>query len=169
MSRVISILFLLCMLCGCSAFKESVGDYIKDSVAQSVEADLDKKLALRDTSIAEIKSVIAVSGDGRLTPQDTLITAKEMLKDYLVLEADRLVTDKVNKAKANLVTSDQLEQHKGKFWNWLIVTFGGGLLTFLARTLQSVKTQKGFHERLALLEKLLGQDLPEGDDGGSKT
>lgn len=169
MSRVIPILFVLLTLCGCASFKKDVGDYIKDSVVQSVEADLDKKLALRDTSIAEIQSVIAASGDGRLTARETIVTAKEMVKDFIVLEADKLVTDKVNQAKANLVTAEQLETHKGKFWNWLIVTCGGGLLTFLTRTMQSIKTQKGFHERLTLLEKLLGQDLPEGGDGGSKT
>jgi hypothetical protein len=163
MSRVIPILFLLLVLCGCASFKKDVGDYIKDSVVQSVEADLDKKLALRDTSIAEIQSVIAASGDGRLTARETIVTAKEMVKDFIVLEADKLVQDKVDKAKANLVTTDQLETHKGKFWNWLIITCGGGLLTFLGKAAHSLTVQKGFHSRLIVLEKLLGQNLEPED------
>lgn len=159
MKYVIPFLFLMMMLCGCASFKKDVGDYVKESVIQSIEADLDKKLALRDTSIADIKSVIAASGDGRLTARETIITAREMVKDFVVLEADKLVSDKVNAAKANLVTADQLETHKGKFWNWLIVSCGGGLLTILGKAAHSLSVQKGFHARLSILEKLLGQNL----------
>ena len=162
------------MFCGCASFKKDVGDYIKYSVIQSVESDLDKKLALRDTSIAEIQSVIAASGDGRLTARETIVTAKEMVKDFIVLEADKLVQDKVDKAKANLVTTDQLETHKGKFWNWLIVTFGGIFVPFLGKLVHSLSVEKGFHERIGVLEKILGQkfaaaDGEENDGAGSKT
>lgn len=151
----------LVMIMGCSAFKESVGDYIKESVVEYVESDLDKKLAVRDLSIAEIKSVLNIgSGTSPI---------KEITKDFLALEAEKIVTERVNRAKANLISKDQFDTKTNKFWNWMIVTFGSLLLGIIGKYIRSLSVEKGFKDRLIVLEKLLGQDLDGDGSVGNKS
>jgi hypothetical protein len=161
MRLVILFIFALIVPAGCSSFKKDVGDYVKDAVVQQVEADIDTRLASHDLSIAEIKSMIVVSSDGRFTAKDMITTAKDLVKDFVALEAQKIIDDKIEKAKANLVTSDQLETHKGKFWNWLLVSFGGVLVPFVGKFVHSLSQEKGFRDRLTVLEGLLGQKFEQ--------
>lgn len=156
MKKIIACSCIL-IFCGCASFKEDVGDYIKDAVVESVEKDVEAKLAARGISLEEIKTTLELnSGD----PLKTATAVKNLTKDFVLLETNKLIKDHV--AKANLASKDDLDSAGKSHFKWLFTTVSGLALTGLGALIKNARNNSGFSKRLVLLEKSTGQDL-DGD------
>ena len=147
-------LFLVALLAtpGCSALKSDVGDYVTDAVVQKIEADVEAKLQTRGVSLAEIKSVTDANGDGKITPQEVLSVTKGFAKDFILLEAQKFVSQKMQ----DVPTKNDLESKSKEFWYWLITAVGTLLVGYLGKQVASAKADGHRDRRIAIVEKLLG-------------
>lgn len=157
-SRIVILLLGLTLLCGCSSFKQELGDYVRDAVVKSVETTVDKKLADRGLSISEIKSAVDSNKDGKLAGGEVLYALKDTAKDAAILEAKKLVDDKL----AQLVSKDQLESKSSQLWYYGLTTILTLLSAYLGKQIKDAKTDTTRDHRIAMLEKALQTDL-DGD------
>jgi hypothetical protein len=77
--------------------KESVGDYVTSATLSTIEAKIDTKLAERDTSIKEIKTLFLADKDGRVSGDTILTNAKEFARDYVAMQLERAQAKMVEK------------------------------------------------------------------------
>lgn len=151
---------------GCAAFKEKTGEFVTEAVVDHLTERVDQVLDQRGLSIAQIKSVTDVNGDGQLTGAEV----KALFKDS-ALEIARARTDKLRaeqKAEWQEATDALKARLKGQgdketsaladLWTWLQATFWlalASLGTMLWGNHKHGKTSK----QLAMLERLTNRDL----------
>ncbi len=57
-------------------------------VKSKIEEVIDEKLATKGLSISEIKSVVDINQDGKITKEDIQASLKDFAQDTLVIEQD---------------------------------------------------------------------------------
>src|SRR5581483_584554 len=128
MKKLLLILSLT-LLPGCASFKKDVGDYVSAAVVESVEKKMDEKLSARGLSVAEITSAIS-NGTGKITPADTIIAARDFAKEAALIEAKKLIDERVDSARKDM------DSHGRNVWGSLIVLFGTGLASIIGKHLK---------------------------------
>lgn len=161
-SRIAAVLLSLTLLCGCSSFKQELGDYVRDAVTKSVETTVDKKLGERGLSINEIKTVVDTNRDGKLTGSEVYTALKDTAKDAALLEAKKLVDDKLAQLQTQMVSKDQLESKSSQLWYYGLTSLLTLLSAYLGKQIKDAKHDTARDHRIAALEKALQTDL-DGD------
>jgi hypothetical protein len=106
------LLVFLLFSSGCAWTKEKVGSYVTEAVVQDLEHRLDKELAKRDLSLAELRHIADTNKDGKVSKAEVMQTAKDVAGDLITLKVDALKAEKKaewQEAKQNLldrVTAD---------------------------------------------------------------
>lgn len=162
MKKILLILTLVFTLSGCASFKQELGDYVKEAVTKSVETTIDRKLADRGLSITEIKSAVDANRDGKLSGAEVIGALKDTAKDAAVLEAKKLVDDKLAQLQAQMVSKDQLETKSSQLWYYGLTTILTLISAYLGKQIKDAKTNTSRDHRIAMLEKALQTDL-DGD------
>jgi DNA-binding transcriptional MerR regulator len=157
-----AILLSVALLTGCASFQQDLGDYIKDAVTKSVETTVDKKLTERGLSITEIKSAVDTNKDGKLSGTEIYGAFKDTAKDAAVLEAKKLIDDKIAQLQAQSVSKDQLESKSSQLWYYGLTTILTLLSAYLGKQIRDAKSDTSRDHRIAMLEKALQTDL-DGD------
>lgn len=162
MRYIVPIILLLTSLCGCASFKEDVGNYVKEAVVKSVETSIDEKLSARGLSVNEIKAAVDANRDGKISSTEVYSTIKETAKDAAVIEAKKLVDDKIAQLQSQAVTKSDLDHQGRSHWNSLLISLLGLLSAYLGKQIRDTKLDTHRDNRIAMLEKLLQKDL-DGD------
>lgn len=165
--RILLPLILVSTLSGCASFKQEVGDYVKDAVIKSLDKSLDEKLSARGLSVTEIKSAVDANRDGKITGTEVYTAFKETAKDAAMIEAKKLVDDKIAQLQAQTASKGDLE-HEGKsHWQNLLVGILGLLSAYLGKQINDTRNNTHRDNRIAMLEKLLQKDIDgDGEIGG---
>lgn len=158
--RQLAVVVLALCLGGCSV-KEKLGDYGRDAIVEAVERSIDSKLEARGLSITMIKGAIDQNGDGKITTKEALATAK----DAALIEAKRLVDDKIKDLESRAITKDEFGREENSMWNRIIAGVLGLLSAYLGKQVVSARNDAKKHgshtERLATIEALLHGKKPE--------
>lgn len=172
MRHIIPIILLLSSLCGCASFKEDVGNYVKEAVVKSVETSIDQKLSARGLSVGEIKAAVDANKDGKLTGNEVYSAMKETAKDAAVIEAKKLVDDKIAQLQSQTASKSDLDHEGRSHWNNLLLTLLGLVSAYLGKQIRDTKLDTHRDNRIAILEKLFQKDLDGdgqvGDAAGDK-
>lgn len=157
-------LFLIIVLSlgGCSSFKEDVGEYVADAVKQKISSDVDAVLEKRGLSLKEIKQAADINNNGTITKDEALTSIKEMTKNYVLLEARNYVEKKLTESTAS---KSDVESKSKELWQWIL----GLVAAYLTKQVWSAKNDGKRDSRIAILEKVTGQDLDENGTVGTVT
>lgn len=149
---------------GCSSLQQQLGDIEKKALVDSVERDIDTKLAQHGLSLSLIESAVDTDGDGKITPAEVKSFVKETTKDYLALEAKKLVDVKVNDAETRLVSKH--ETGLSSLWTKFEIWLGGLVSVYLGKQVVSRrlddKKHKSHDSRMKVLEALVGKPADSG-------
>lgn len=167
MRYLFPLLLIISLTSGCASFKQEVGDYVKEAVTKSIEKSIDEKLSQRGLSVTEIKAAVDTNKDGKVSSTEVYTAFKETAKDAAMVEAKKLVDDKIAQLQAQSVTKGDLE-HQGKsHWNNLLLSLLGLLSAYLGKQINDTRNNTHRDNRIAMLEKLLQRDLDgDGEIGG---
>ena len=162
MKRILLSLTLVFCFSGCSALKESTGEYITEAIRDKIVSDVDGILEKRGLSLAEFKNLADENGDSTLNPQEVVSTVKSLAKDYFTLEARNVIDSKLAEYQKKMITSGDLDSRANETWLWLIGAIGTMVSGYLTKQVFSAKKDGKRDERIAVLEKMLNKDL-DGD------
>lgn len=143
-------------LSGCTAIKKDISDYVSKEVTIAVEKKIDEKLASRGISIADIKTALDVNHDGKVTPAETVSMIKDLARDVSIIEARKLVDEKLSQVESKMVSHDQLDAKHHGILNYILVTVLGALSAYLHNHLK-------LRSRLSKIETALVGDDKESD------
>lgn len=165
MKRIVllPIIFLtLGLSSGCASLKEATGEYVTESVVMAIEKKVDEKLAERKLSRDEIVKLIDENVDGKVSSEEAFKTVKELAKDYASITGQQIVDAKIKEISEKLVSKSELEGKNQEMFNYLIITFGGLLSSYLGKQWLTAKSDGHRDARITVLEKLLQKDI-DGD------
>jgi hypothetical protein len=164
MNKLVHAVVLLGLLStsGCAALKETTGEYIIESVTSKVTDSIETQLNVRGLSLKDLQSLADDDGDGQVNMAEIRDTVKDMTKDFVLLQGQDLVEDKVAEYSRNFVQNSDLD-NKSKDWLLaLLGSMGAAISTYLGKQVYSAKKDGKRDERIAVIEKLLQKDL-DGD------
>lgn len=138
--KKLSILCLL-LLSGCvSSDWEKIKPQVEASIKPQVEA-----------SITEVKSDLKT----KITPQEAIALIKDVAKDYLSTEGQKVVTQKLLEVEANLVSKTDLDSKTKEQWTYIIGIISTIVVSYLGKQVFSAKADGHRDARLDVLMKLL--------------
>lgn len=183
MRYLLPLYLLACLLTGCESLKERTGEFVTEAVADHIADKVDARLEQRGLSIAQLKDVVDVNGDGKVDMTEVRETARLAAGQIAMAQTQewqRSSQERWQEATQNLVTRDEQTGVKGDvqdFWMWLKATIGllvttiGGYLTkqvFSAKSdgKRDASIAKA-EARMDALERLTGRDLNHDGQIGS--
>jgi len=149
-------------LTGCASLKERTGEYITEAVVEKLTKDLDVRLATKNLSTAELKKAADVDGNGSVTTSEVITSVKGLAKDFMTIEAQKLVNEKLDEFSKKVVTTSDLNSSHKEMLNYLIMTIGGLVSAYLGKQVVSAKNDGKRDARISVLEKFVGKDI-DGD------
>lgn len=149
MKYLLPLILAIIISSGCGSIKEATGDYVTEAVKEKIEKDVDAALAKRNLSVKEITHSADTNNDGRVTKEEALAAAKDMLKDSILLEANKYVEKKLAESTAS---KGDLDSKANQFWVMIL----GLISAYLTKQIYSAKQDGKRNERLAVVEKILG-------------
>lgn len=175
---------LIITLSGCGAFKEKTGEFVTEAVVSHIAEEVDRRLDRRGLSIAQIRSITDLNGNGAVTLSEVRETARLAAGEIAVAQTsawERRQREEWETATQNLVTRDEQAGIKGDvkdFWLWLKATIGMLIATigsYLTKQVFSAKSDgkrdaeiAAAKARMDALERLTGRDLDQdGQIGGN--
>jgi len=162
MKKYLLLTIVISSLSGCAALKEETGEFVTEAVREKIVKDVDGLLEKRGLTVKEIQHAISTNPDGSITKNDTISTVKEVTKDYVLLEAKNYLEQKMKENEAKIqehtASKNDLESKSREFWQLIL----GLVAAYLTKQIFSAKSDGKRDERLAVLEKLLNQDI-DGD------
>jgi hypothetical protein len=166
--RPVVLVMALTLFSGCGAIKEKVGDLEKEALIQSISDSVDKKLEARGLSLATLKSAVDVNGTGKVDPKQATAETVSMAKEAALIEAKRLVDDKIAAINSTHMTRDEWGREREGLWYKIMAGALGLISTYLGKQIVSsrneAKKHANYHARMSVLEALVGKQ-DEDEDG----
>lgn len=166
---------MLLSTAGCAGLKRGTGEYVTEAVVDHIAEKVDQRLERRGLSLAEIKNITDLNGDGSVDSDEIRETARAAGREVLLAETERWKRESKEEwvaAQKKFVTFDDQTTVSSKlkdFWNYLIATICGLVMTVLSYLTKQVFSAKSDGKRDAeiakqiartdALERLLGRDL----------
>jgi len=166
---------MLFVLPGCGALKAHTGEFVTEAVVDHIAEKVDQRLERRGLSIAQIRSITDLDGDGAVNLGEIRETARLAAGEIATSQTEewsRRQQAKLDEATEKFITIDESTTVKGKlqdFWNYLLATIGAlvmSVITYLTKQVFSAKSDgrrdteiAKAHARTDALERLLGRDL----------
>jgi len=156
------LLTLLLSFSGCAALKEQTGEYVTEAITSEVTSRIIAALDERGLSKDEIVAALDNNNDGNLTSAEMIATLRTLAQDVGSAEAKKIVDDKLDEIEHRMLSQDDLDSNSNQMLNWLLLSVGGLVSTYLGKQVLSAKSDSKRDIRIAILEKTLGRDI-DGD------
>lgn len=170
----LTILFLP-LMSGCSALKARTGEYVTEATVDHIAEKIDQRLERRGLSIAQIRSITDLDGDGSTSMAEVRETARLAAGEVAVARVnawEQSQRAEWETAQKKFVTFDDQTTVKSKlqdFWNYLLATIGAlvaAIGSYLTKQVFSAKSDgkrdadiAAGKARMDALERLTGRDL----------
>jgi len=159
--------FTLVFASGCAALKEKTGEYVADALRDKIVSDVDDLLEKRGLSRDELKKIADENNDGSLSQKEVIDTAKNMAKDYALLESKNYIEEKIKEANSRIKTAEErnsstLKDRIEVKANGVLVYLLGLIAAYLGKQVWSAKKDGHRDNRISALEKMTNKDL-DGD------
>ena len=174
---------LVLTLSGCSALKERTGEFVSEAVVDHIAEKVDQRLERRGLSIAQIRSITDLNGDGSVDMNEVRQTARLAAGEVAIAQTEHWAKsqqEKLDAATRRFVTIDENTTVKSKladFWNYLLATIGAlvtAVISYLTKQVFSAKSDgkrdaeiASAKARMDALERLTGRDLNHDGQIGS--